>query len=100
MKSTTLTAPHIPLKNHINFKKIKLNSFKSSWRTKRLILNIIWGIMNLFILILLTSIILKSDSAPIYLIGIFIYASVYWIISAWLFDFLIGDEVDEVLKQP
>lgn len=98
MESNIFSIPQKPLKKSLNSKKLKWNLFNNSWQTKRLFLNMTWGILNLFILILLTSLILNSEHALIYIIGIFMYVSAYWIISASLFDFLIGNEVDEALK--
>lgn len=79
-------------------KKTLLN-FYVSWKLKRLILNIIWGLLNVFILIAGTNLMMQMHLEMVWLAAVIVYISIYWIISSLLFDTLIGDEIDNVLKK-
>lgn len=70
------------------------NATVLNWYIKRTILNVIWGILNISVLIAITSLILGTGWEIIWLIFTLMYGSIYWILAAMLFDAIIGDEFE------
>jgi hypothetical protein len=75
-------------------------SLKVDWNFKRIILHIIWGAINILGLAYILTLFIDSDWGLIFLIFVLIYCSLYWLITTILIDLLIGDEIDNRLKQP
>ncbi|MGC1204397.1 MAG: hypothetical protein WA839_05885 [Flavobacteriaceae bacterium] len=75
------------------------NRKEVNWFTKRIILHLIWGSVNILGLIYFSTMIIGSGWEFIIVICGFIYCSAYWLITSILFDKLIGDEIDNALKQ-
>ncbi|MDU8884576.1 hypothetical protein RXV94_00290 [Yeosuana sp. MJ-SS3] len=67
----------------------------TNWRLKRILLNIIWGALNVTVLIVITSLIIGTGWEVFWLILILMYGLIYWISAAILFDAIIGDEFDK-----
>lgn len=82
--------------NRYTFNK---SSKQVNWLTKRIILHLIWGLANILGLIYISTLIIDSGLEIIFIICGLIYCSSYWLISTILFDKLIGDEIDNSLKQ-
>ena len=92
-QSTLLTLESLfkPANNIINTSSYSLN-----WSSKRLALNIIWGLLNLSLFTYGSILLFDTASEMIWFISVIVYAFAYWIISASLFDFLIGHEIDHL----
>lgn len=91
----------------IPIKKLKISTdpitkplgfLKNDWRLKRLTLNISWGLINLIFFVYSSLAIIGSSWEIIWFMVIIIYAGSYWILSAKIFDILIGDEIDFLKK--
>ena len=67
---------------------------KYSWRFKRTLLNLLWGLINLIILVYVTTLLIGTGWEFVWFIVSLMYGSVYWIIATLIFDALIGDEFD------
>ncbi len=77
---------------------LNLNSKKVDWIFKRIILHIIWGVLNVLGLIYISALITGTGWEVVFLIGGLVYFSAYWIITCIIFDKLIGDEIDNMTK--
>lgn len=75
------------------FKKSSFD-FYISWKLKRIILNIVWGLLNIFVFISVTNLMVQMGLEVLWLALLIVYASIYWIISTLIFDTIIGDEID------
>ncbi len=71
-----------------------LKRFYETQKTKRILLNIIWGIINITALMFVTNIMIAFHLELIWSSFVLLYASVYWVVSSLLIDALIGDEID------
>lgn len=80
------------LENQV-FKKSSFD-FYISWKLKRIILNIVWGLLNIFVFISVTNLMVQMGLEVLWLALLIVYASIYWIISTLIFDTIIGDEID------
>ena len=78
---------------------LNLKSFYDNWKIKRALVNIIWGLINISALIIGTNIMIAIHLELLWLAFVIIYASVYWIVSSLLIDYLIGDEIDNGMYQ-
>lgn len=78
---------------------IKKSSFDFyiSWKLKRVMLNILWGLLNIFVLIAGTNLMVQIELELLWLAVLIVYVSIYWIISTLIFDTIIGDEIDNKL---
>tara|TARA_R110000868_G_C10941162_1_gene767110 strand:+ start:2955 stop:3251 length:297 start_codon:yes stop_codon:yes gene_type:complete len=74
--------------------KSRFLSLIYSWKFKRMVLNIIWGLLNLSLLVYGTNLFIKLGYELPWVAGVLIYASCYWIVTTILFDAIIGDEID------
>lgn len=83
------------LENQV-FKKSSFD-FYISWKLKRIILNIVWGLLNIFVFISVTNLMVQMGLEVLWLALLIVYASIYWIISTLIFDTIIGDEIDNKL---
>lgn len=95
---------HLPIAYRFNsFKKtnsaLKLKSKKIDWILKRIILHIIWGVLNIIGLVYISTLITGTDWELVFLIGGLLYCLSYWIITCIIFDKLIGDEFDNMARQ-
>lgn len=73
-----------------------LKNKKVDWLFKRIILHIIWGILNIVGLVYISTLISGTGWELVFLIGGLIYCLSYWIITCIIFDKLIGDEIDNI----
>jgi len=71
------------------------NATVLNWYIKRTILNVFWGLLNISILIFITSIIIGTGWEIIWFIFTLLYGSIYWLLATILFDAIIGNEFDE-----
>ena len=67
---------------------------ESDWYFKRIFLSIVFGVINIAILVSITSLIIGTGWETLWLIAVLMYGSVYWLLANMLFDALIGDEFD------
>lgn len=74
--------------------KLKFLFRINTWKSKRLILNIFWGLLNMSVLFYGTKQMFIMNLELLWLAFVFLYASCYWIILSILLDKLIGDEID------
>lgn len=65
-----------------------------SWSFKRIMLNLIWGLLNVASLIFITTIVIGTKLEIIWYTTVILYVFVYWILATMLFDKLIGDGID------
>ena len=91
---------------HFSLKKIKTmnnrilaNSYiKLNWKFKRILLNILWGILNITVLVWISTLIVDTSWKYIWTITILMYCSAYWILATMLFDAILGNELDYELE--
>jgi hypothetical protein len=76
--------------------KLKIQNGLNTWKFKRLVLNVLWGLLNVCVLFYITKIMIDLDLELIWLAFALLYASCYWIISNILLDKIIGDEIDNL----
>ena len=67
---------------------------KTNWQYKRIGLNLIWGLINITVLVYITTQIMGTGWKFIWFGLALIYALLYWILATMIFDAIIGDEVD------
>lgn len=89
------------LKNYKNNKTnngLGKNSTQSNWILKRVILHIVWGVLNIVGLIYFSRLIANTRWEYLFIsIGV-LYCVLYWIIATKIFDKLIGDEIDNLKR--
>ena len=71
---------------------------RANWLLKRIVLHIIWGVINLAALIYFSTIITGTPWEFFFLAFGIIYCTAYWIIASKIFDKLIGDEIENIYK--
>ncbi|WP_158846115.1 hypothetical protein [Algibacter sp. L1A34] len=65
---------------------------------KRIILHIVWGVLNIVGLICFSRLIANTRWEYLFIsIGV-LYCVLYWIIATKIFDKLIGDEIDNLKR--
>tara|TARA_R110002049_G_scaffold219075_3_gene390811 strand:+ start:1838 stop:2134 length:297 start_codon:yes stop_codon:yes gene_type:complete len=74
------------------------NNNKVNWVFKRIMLHIIWGVLNILAMFTVYNTITETLWELVFLIGCLIYCASYWLITSVLFDRLIGDEIDALNK--
>jgi hypothetical protein len=74
--------------------KLKFLYRINTWKFKRLILNVLWGLLNISVLFYGTKLMFVLNLELLWLAFVLLYATCYWIILSILLDKLIGDEID------
>jgi hypothetical protein len=82
----------------MGFKPYKIiNNFtKLDWYFKRSLLSIIWGLLNISVLISITFLIIGTDWEVYWFIITLMYSATYWLLATMLIDAIIGDEIDAI----
>ncbi|NCO62363.1 MAG: hypothetical protein GW839_02170 [Flavobacteriales bacterium] len=79
--------------------KLSFRSSYSHYKLKRLLLNTIWGLINIFMIVFAIQNMIESHFEMLWIVPLIIYVLSYWIISSMLIDTLIGDEIDNQLSK-
>lgn len=64
---------------------------KYSWKFKRTLLNLLWGLTNVIVLAYISTLIIGTGWEYIWLAFVAMYCTISWILASILFDFLIGE---------
>ncbi len=64
-----------------------------NYRQKRILLSLVWTLFNIIILSSLTIKVLGTGWELVWLTGVILYTTSFWILTSMLLDALIGPEV-------
>jgi len=82
----------------LNLFQGQLTNNSNSWKIKRQMLHLFWGLFNIVLLIIGTDYMVASNLEFVWFTITIAYASIYWILSNLLIDSIIGDEIDNEIR--
>lgn len=82
----------------LNLFQEHLKSNSNTWKIKRQLLHLFWGLFNIALLVLGTNYMVEYNLEFVWFTITIAYASIYWILSNLLIDSIIGDEIDNEIR--
>ncbi|WP_188654043.1 hypothetical protein [Yeosuana aromativorans] len=84
-QNNTLTKKHL--------KSGFLNSI-NTYKFKRTMLHILWAALNFPVLYFCTNVMINMNLTFVWIGTVILYMPCYWLLSSILFDYIIGDDID------
>lgn len=83
--------------NNLTTKKdLKSRFFNTinTYKFKRGMLHLLWAALNFPVLFFCTNVMIKMDLTWVWIGTVILYMPCYWLLSSILFDYIIGDDID------
>lgn len=82
--------------NLITKKDLKSRFFNTinTYKFKRSMLHFLWAALNFPVLFFCTNVMIKMDLTWVWIGTVILYMPCYWLLSSILFDYIIGDDID------